>query len=177
MHILTPTQTHTHKHKHKHSHKHAHTHPHSRTQVPHDLTRSAHADVVKVVKCQVDGIAVDISANALGGLCTLCLLEKVSVRVYMYIHTCDVAHMCANTLSGLSLPEKMSVGVYMYTRTSNSLVRECSRRAVYCVSLQKNVFLVCMCSCVRLDSCVLKCSMRACLLENVSIRVCVCTCI
>ena len=46
-------------------------------QVPHDLTRPAHADVVKVIKCQVDGIAVDISANALGGLCTLCLLEKV----------------------------------------------------------------------------------------------------
>ena len=51
-------------------------------QVPHDLTRPAHADVVKVIKCQVDGIAVDISANALGGLCTLCLLEKVDT---MYI--------------------------------------------------------------------------------------------
>jgi hypothetical protein len=49
--------------------------------VPHDLTRSTHADVVKVVKCYVDGIAVDISANALGGLCTLCLLEKVDAMV------------------------------------------------------------------------------------------------
>ena len=49
--------------------------------VPHDLTRPTHADVVKVVKCQVDGIAVDVSANALGGLCTLCLLEKVDTMV------------------------------------------------------------------------------------------------
>ena len=49
--------------------------------MPHDLTRPTHADVVKVVKCQVDGIAVDVSANALGGLCTLCLLEKVDAMV------------------------------------------------------------------------------------------------
>ena len=49
--------------------------------VPHDLTRCTQADVVKVVKCQVDGISVDISANALGGLCTLCLLEKVDTML------------------------------------------------------------------------------------------------
>ena len=49
--------------------------------VPHDLSRPAHAEVVKVVKCQVDGIAVDVSANALGGVCTLGLLEKVDTMV------------------------------------------------------------------------------------------------
>lgn len=48
--------------------------------VPHDLNRPASADVVKVVKCQVDGIAVDISANALGGLCTL-VSSAASLRV------------------------------------------------------------------------------------------------
>lgn len=33
---------------------------------------------VKLVKCIVQNIVVDISFNQLGGLCTLCFLEKVS---------------------------------------------------------------------------------------------------
>jgi hypothetical protein len=32
---------------------------------------------VKLVKCVVQNIAVDISFNQIGGLCTLCFLEKV----------------------------------------------------------------------------------------------------
>lgn len=32
---------------------------------------------VKLVKCIVQNIVVDISFNQLGGLCTLCFLEKV----------------------------------------------------------------------------------------------------
>mmetsp|Transcript_86884 Transcript_86884/g.231786 ORF Transcript_86884/g.231786 Transcript_86884/m.231786 type:complete len:217 (+) Transcript_86884:209-859(+) len=46
------------------------------TSVPPDL-ETAVAEVVKVVKCEVGGVMVDISANALGGICTLSLLEKV----------------------------------------------------------------------------------------------------
>ena len=98
--------------------------------VPHDLNRPAHAEVVKVVKCQVipssmpcrlhclsvtqtnkimihifamqiDGISVDISANALGGLFTLCLLEKVlkdkclDVNEGRDVHECF--HVCKYT--------------------------------------------------------------------------------
>jgi len=32
---------------------------------------------VKLVKCLVQNIVVDISVNQIGGLCTLCFLEKV----------------------------------------------------------------------------------------------------
>jgi hypothetical protein len=32
---------------------------------------------VKIIKCVVDDIAVDISFNQGGGLCTLCFLEEV----------------------------------------------------------------------------------------------------
>ncbi|KAL5698595.1 hypothetical protein ACHQM5_029613 [Ranunculus cassubicifolius] len=32
---------------------------------------------VKLVKCLVENIVVDISFNQLGGLCTLCFLEEV----------------------------------------------------------------------------------------------------
>lgn len=32
---------------------------------------------VKIIKCLVENIVVDISFNQLGGLCTLCFLEEV----------------------------------------------------------------------------------------------------
>ncbi|EFJ38851.1 hypothetical protein SELMODRAFT_70578, partial [Selaginella moellendorffii] len=35
------------------------------------------AEVVKIIKCLVENIVVDISFNQLGGLCTLCFLEEV----------------------------------------------------------------------------------------------------
>mmetsp|Transcript_44534 Transcript_44534/g.140498 ORF Transcript_44534/g.140498 Transcript_44534/m.140498 type:complete len:580 (-) Transcript_44534:331-2070(-) len=38
-------------------------------------------EIVKVVKCQVNGISVDITANALGGMCNLCFLEKVDTML------------------------------------------------------------------------------------------------
>ena len=42
---------------------------------------------VKLVKCIVQNIVVDISFNQLGGLCTLCFLEKVGyiVRIWVWI--------------------------------------------------------------------------------------------
>jgi len=62
---LSYTHTNTHKHTHKHPHKHTHahacacsrartqthtnTHKHTRTHIPHDLTRSTHADLLKIV--------------------------------------------------------------------------------------------------------------------------------
>ena len=33
---------------------------------------------MKIIKCLVENIVVDISFNQLGGLCTLCFLEEVS---------------------------------------------------------------------------------------------------
>lgn len=36
---------------------------------------------VKLVKCLVQNIVVDISFNQLGGLCTLCFLERVVFSV------------------------------------------------------------------------------------------------
>ncbi|KAA8533636.1 hypothetical protein F0562_030930 [Nyssa sinensis] len=36
---------------------------------------------VKIIKCLVENIVVDISFNQLGGLCTLCFLEKVDILI------------------------------------------------------------------------------------------------
>ncbi|GAB2229527.1 hypothetical protein Drorol1_Dr00013773 [Drosera rotundifolia] len=36
---------------------------------------------VKLVKCLVENIVVDISFNQIGGLCTLCFLEQVDIRI------------------------------------------------------------------------------------------------
>ena len=33
---------------------------------------------VKLIKCLVENVVVDISFNQIGGLCTLCFLEEVS---------------------------------------------------------------------------------------------------
>lgn len=38
---------------------------------------------VKIIKCLVENIVVDISFNQLGGLCTLCFLEEVSNIFWM----------------------------------------------------------------------------------------------
>lgn len=42
-----------------------------------DDTLHWHILQVKIIKCLVDNIVVDISFNQLGGLCTLCFLEEV----------------------------------------------------------------------------------------------------
>lgn len=34
---------------------------------------------VKLIKCLVDNIVVDVSFNQVGGLCTLCYLEEVGM--------------------------------------------------------------------------------------------------
>ena len=39
---------------------------------------------VKIIKCLVDNIVVDISFNQLGGLCTLCFLEEVCFYFWFY---------------------------------------------------------------------------------------------
>ena len=38
---------------------------------------------VKLIKCLVDNIVVDISFNQVGGLCTLCFLEQVCSLVQL----------------------------------------------------------------------------------------------
>lgn len=44
------------------------------------------------MKCLVGDIVVDISTNQLGGLSTLCFLEEVCVRVYVFLDS-EVLHM------------------------------------------------------------------------------------
>jgi hypothetical protein len=36
---------------------------------------------VKLVKCYVNGVPIDLSSNQVGGLCTLCFLEEVDRRI------------------------------------------------------------------------------------------------
>lgn len=45
------------------------------------LTGSGFCFQVKLVKCIVDGIIVDISFNTFNGLCTLAFLEDVDRRI------------------------------------------------------------------------------------------------
>ena len=40
---------------------------------------------VKIIKCLVENIVVDISFNQLGGLCTLCFLEEVSITIILVV--------------------------------------------------------------------------------------------
>ncbi|MFS7896411.1 putative Nucleotidyltransferase superfamily [Helianthus anomalus] len=40
---------------------------------------------VKLVKCLVQNLVVDISVNQIGGLCTLCFLEQVMLCLLIYI--------------------------------------------------------------------------------------------
>jgi hypothetical protein len=43
---------------------------------------------VKIIKCLVDNIVVDISFNQVGGLCTLCFLDQVcsSFQIQLNVH-------------------------------------------------------------------------------------------
>ncbi|XP_059462586.1 uncharacterized protein LOC132191531 isoform X2 [Corylus avellana] len=63
---------------------------------------------VKLVKCLVQNIVVDISFNQLGGLCTLCFLEKVLYKFLDYFSKFDWDNYCIS-LNGpvrlSSLPE------------------------------------------------------------------------
>lgn len=43
---------------------------------------------VKLVKCLVQNIVVDISVNQIGGLCTLCFLEKVIIQKLLRCFRC-----------------------------------------------------------------------------------------
>lgn len=58
---------------------------------------------VKLVKCMVQNLVVDISVNQIGGLCTLCFLEQVRDALInlMIIHL---------IVKFLSLPIKMKTG-------------------------------------------------------------------
>ncbi|KAK9125901.1 hypothetical protein Scep_014747 [Stephania cephalantha] len=66
-----------------------------------------HAEV-KLVKCLVQNIVVDISFNQLGGLCTLCFLEQVLYKFLDYFSKFDWDNYCVS-LNGpvclSSLPE------------------------------------------------------------------------
>lgn len=53
---------------------------------------------VKIIKCLVENIVVDISFNQVGGLCTLCFLDEVSC-----------------TISFLKISENMSFNYILYT--------------------------------------------------------------
>ena len=59
---------------------------------------------VKIIKCLVENIVVDISFNQVGGLCTLCFLEEVcsyfQILNNLYIQTsCSkFYHLCVNTV-------------------------------------------------------------------------------
>lgn len=44
---------------------------------------------VKLVKCIIQNIVVDISFNQLGGLCTLCFLEKVACLIHILLLLSD----------------------------------------------------------------------------------------
>ncbi|KAJ8442094.1 hypothetical protein Cgig2_007932 [Carnegiea gigantea] len=54
---------------------------------------------VKIIKCLVDNIVVDISFNQLGGLCTLCFLEEVLYRFLEFFSKFDWTNFCVS-LSG-----------------------------------------------------------------------------
>ncbi|CAI0469911.1 unnamed protein product [Linum tenue] len=51
---------------------------------------------VKIIKCRVENIAVDISFNQLGGLCTLCFLEEVLYRFLEFFSKFDWDNFCVS---------------------------------------------------------------------------------
>ena len=59
---------------------------------------------VKIIKCLVENIVVDISFNQVGGLCTLCFLEEVcsyfQIQNNLYVQTsCSkIYHLYVNTV-------------------------------------------------------------------------------
>jgi hypothetical protein len=62
---------------------------------------------VKIIKCLVENIVVDISFNQVGGLCTLCFLEEVCSyfqiyhNLYMQTSCSKVYHLYVNTVRNL----------------------------------------------------------------------------
>ncbi|KAJ0770228.1 putative polymerase, nucleotidyl transferase domain, Nucleotidyltransferase superfamily [Helianthus annuus] len=54
---------------------------------------------VKIIKCLVENIVVDISFNELGGLCTLCFLEEVDHLISLVENI--VVDISFNQLGGL----------------------------------------------------------------------------
>lgn len=55
---------------------------------------------MKIIKCLVENIVVDISFNQLGGLCTLCFLEEVRVA---YLETLNFSPWVNKSLLGYLL--------------------------------------------------------------------------
>ncbi|KAH9306756.1 hypothetical protein KI387_011160, partial [Taxus chinensis] len=51
---------------------------------------------VKIIKCLVENIVVDISFNQLGGLCTLCFLEEVLYRFLAFFSNFDWDNYCVS---------------------------------------------------------------------------------
>ncbi|CAN1309245.1 hypothetical protein LINPERPRIM_LOCUS27634 [Linum perenne] len=51
---------------------------------------------VKIIKCLVENIVVDISFNQLGGLCTLCFLEEVLYRFLEFFSKFDWDNFCVS---------------------------------------------------------------------------------
>ncbi|CAA6670066.1 unnamed protein product [Spirodela intermedia] len=51
---------------------------------------------VKIIKCLVENIVVDISFNQLGGLCTLCFLEEVLYRFLEFFSNFDWENFCVS---------------------------------------------------------------------------------
>ncbi|KAB2003054.1 hypothetical protein ES319_D11G105800v1 [Gossypium barbadense] len=63
---------------------------------------------VKIIKCLVENIVVDISFNQLGGLCTLCFLEEVLYRFLEFFSKFDWENFCVSLWGPVpisSLPE------------------------------------------------------------------------
>ena len=62
---------------------------------------------VKIIKCIVENIVVDISFNQVGGLCTLCFLEEVcsyfqNLALFVYADKLvKVYHLYVNTVRNL----------------------------------------------------------------------------
>ena len=62
---------------------------------------------VKIIKCLVENIVVDISFNQVGGLCTLCFLEEVysyfqNLALFVYADKLvKVYHLYVNTVRNL----------------------------------------------------------------------------
>jgi hypothetical protein len=53
------------------------------------------------VKCLVQNIVVDISVNQIGGLCTLCFLEKVIFQMLLGPFCCLSLNLRSGTLSNI----------------------------------------------------------------------------
>ncbi|GMP89933.1 hypothetical protein CsSME_00041289 [Camellia sinensis var. sinensis] len=86
---------------------------------------------VKLVKCLVQNIVIDISFNQLGGLCTLCFLEQVLYRFLDYFSKFDWENYCISLkgpVSKASLPDivvEMPANVGDDLMLSEEFLRNC----------------------------------------------------